>query len=334
MQLTRRQFLHRGALAAAAPLAAFPAAVGMLRNPLAAAPNPGPMVPLRNVEDESCTLSFSTYAMRGIPLPKALSQIVDIGFDGVEIAIMPGHGAEPGQLSAARRNELRCQMDLIGLPLTALMEHLPPSEDKAGHRRDLDRLAAAMELAHDLAWRRKPPLVQTVLGGGKWEDCRSFYRDRLGDWVTVAKRHRVVLAIKPHRSGAMSRPEEAIWLIEQLDRPHYLRMVYDYSHYAYRDMPLEETVRTALPFTAHVAVKDAVQQDDRVVFKLPGEQNTHYPTLFSTLYMGGYRGDICCEVSSMISRQRDYDPVAAAKLCYQNMAAALKTAHVRRRPRS
>ena len=42
-------------------------------------------------------------------------------------------------------------------------------------------------------------------------------------------------------------------------------MVYDYSHYAYRDMPLEETVRTALPYTAHVVVKDAVREGDRVV---------------------------------------------------------------------
>jgi sugar phosphate isomerase/epimerase len=108
-------------------------------------------------------------------------------------------------------------------------------------------------------------------------------------------------------------------------------MVYDYSHYAFRDMPLDETVRTALPYTADVAVKDAVQQDGRVVFVLPGEGGTFdIPGLLRLFYEGGYRGDFCCEVSGMVSGRPDYDPVAAAKTCYENMARAFRRADVPR----
>jgi inosose dehydratase len=186
------------------------------------------------------------------------------------------------------------------------------------------------ELAHDLAPDR-PPLVQTVLGGGRWDEKKNLFRDRLAGWLTVAKESKVVLAIKPHRGGAMSRPEEAIWLIQQLKEPVCLRLVYDYSHYAFRDMPLEETVRTALPYTAHIAVKDAIQKGERVEFLLPGESGAFdYVRLLQLFHDGGYRGDICCEVSSMVSSKPGYDPMAAAKTCYKNMARAFEKARVPR----
>ena len=125
----------------------------------------------------------------------------------------------------------------------------------------------------------------------------------------------------------MSRPEEAIWLINQLNRPSWLRMVYDYSHYAFRDMPLEDTVRTALPFTAHIAVKDAVQRAGKVEFLPPGASHTfNYARLLRLFYDGGYRGDICCEISSMVSKKPGYDPISTARSCYRDMSLAFSEA--------
>jgi inosose dehydratase len=279
---------------------------------------------------KTCTLSIGTYSMKGIPLEKAIGSISALGYDGIEIAVMQGFGAEPAQLGPDRRKDVRRLLADQRLRLTALMEHLVPATDDKQHKSDLDRLRRTVELAHSLAPDR-PPLVQTVLGGGKWEEKKDLFRDRLDGWLAVARDARVVLAIKPHRGGAMSRPEEAIWLIRQLKEPPWLRMVYDYSHYAFRDMPLDETVRTALPFTAHVAVKDAVQKDGRVEFLLPGESSTFdYAKLLRLLYEGGYHADICCEVSSMVSSKPGYDPALAAKTCYQNMARAFKEARVPR----
>ena len=96
-------------------------------------------------------------------------------------------------------------------------------------------------------------------------------------------------------------------------------------------MPVAETVREALPYTAHLVVKDAVEQQDRVVFLLPGESGQFdYARLLRLFYDGGYRGDVCCEVSSMVSGKADYDPVAAAKTCYRNMAQAFRESGVPR----
>jgi inosose dehydratase len=277
-----------------------------------------------------CTLGIGTYAMKGMPLEKAIRTVADIGFDSIEIAVLPGYDGEPARLPAARRREVRKLLADNGLRLTALMENLPPAADDRRHKADLERLRRAMELGRDLA-PDDPPLVQTVLGGGTWEAKRQLFRDRLADWLAVARGVGVAVAIKPHRGGALSRPAEAVWLIHALGDDPLLRLVFDYSHYAFRNMPLEETLRAALPWTGHVAVKDAVQRDGRVAFVLPGESGTFdYTGLLRLLRQGGYRGDVCCEVSSMVSSRPGYDPVAAARTCYRNMARAFEVAGVAR----
>jgi inosose dehydratase len=278
-----------------------------------------------------CTLSIGTYSTRGVPLEKAIALVAETGYDGIEIAVQPGYDGEPAKMPPARRREVRKRLADTRLRLTGLMEQLYPTADAAQHKAGLDRLRRVTELAHDLA-PDEPPLVQTVLGGGTWNEKKDLFRNRLGDWLPIFKEAKIVLAIKPHRAGAMSRPDEAIALIRQLgDSPH-LRLVYDYSHYAFRDLPLDATVRTALPYTADVALKDAVRQGDKVVFAMPGVSGTFdYAQLLRLFFEGGYRGAFCCEVSAQVFNQPGYDPVAAVKTCYQTMARAFEQARVPRR---
>lgn len=280
--------------------------------------------------EAGCTLSIGTYSLKGLGLDDAINSVAAIGYDGVEIAVFPGHDAEPAKLAPTARRDLRRRLD-GRLALTALMENLSPATDAKRHQADLDRLRRVVDLSNDLAPAR-PPLVQTVLGGGTWDEKRALFRDRLGDWAGVFREGRVVLAIKPHRGGALSRPAEALWLIDQLGDTPWLRMVYDYSHYAHRDMTVEGTVRQALPVTAHVVVKDAVAVGDKIEFRLPGESGTFdYAALLRLWHAGGYRGDVCCEVSGQVSGKPGFDPVAAARACYRNMARAFVEAGVPRR---
>jgi inosose dehydratase len=125
-----------------------------------------------------------------------------------------------------------------------------------------------------------------------------------------------------------------VWLIQQLGDTPWVRMVYDYSHYAFRDMPVAGTVETALPYTAHIAIKDTIQTDQGFQFVLPGASKSFdHADLFKRFYAGGYRADICCEVSGMVSNQAGYDPIAAAKTCYANIAPQFEQAGVPRRSR-
>ena len=276
------------------------------------------------------TLGFGTYGTRGMKTEAAIKLLADTGFDSVELTATEGWDAEPGKMSPTRRQAIRQQVDQSGLVLASLMENLRPSGDRATQEKNVRRLREAAELAHDLS-PQEPPVIQTVLGGKDWKESNQLFLDRLGQWSEVARSTKTIIAIKPHRGGAMSRPREAAWLIERLGKDSSIRMCYDYSHYAFRQLDLRETIRTALPHLAHVAVKDAMQQGGKVTFVLPGAAGTiDYELLLKTLVAGGYRGDICCEVSSAVWRQPGYDPQEAVKTCYRNMAAIFKKAGIRR----
>jgi sugar phosphate isomerase/epimerase len=312
--MTRRRWIGTAAVALSAP--------GWFALQRACA---GPLAPA------GCTLSIGTYSFKGVPLEKAIGLVAEIGYDAIEIATQPGFDGHPDTMPAERRQAVRRLLKQSGLKLTSLMEHLYPAAQDRQHAEDLRRLRRVAELGHDLA-PDAPPLVQTVLGGGEWEQRKALFRDRLGDWAALGRDMQTVIAVKPHRGNALSRPDEAVWLIRQLDDTPWLRMVYDYSHYAFRDMSMESTIATALPYTAHLVVKDVVEKDGRAVFLLPGESGTvDYATLLRLFHQGGYRGDVCCEVSSMISAKSGYDPAAAAKTCYHNLARAFADSAVPRR---
>lgn len=277
------------------------------------------------------TLGFGTYGTRGMKTEAAIKLLAEIGYDAVELTATEGWDAEPGKMPKVRRAAIRRQIDQSGLVLASLMENLRPSGEKAAQEKNIRRLREAAELAHDLS-PQQPPIIQTVLGGKNWQQSKQLFLDRLGKWSEVARSTKTIIAIKPHRGGGMSQPREAVWLIEQLGKNSSIQMCYDYSHYAFRQLDLKETIRTALPYLAHVAVKDAVQRDGKVTFVLPGEASTiDYVTLLKTLAAGGYTGDICCEVSSAVWRQPQYDATVAARTCYRNMAAVFKKAGLSRR---
>ena len=97
-------------------------------------------------------------------------------------------------------------------------------------------------------------------------------------------------------------------------------------------MALAETIKTALPYTAHLAIKDTVKTDKGFKFVLPGDSgNFDFVELFKRFYAGGYRGDICCEVSGQVWNRPGYDPIVAAQKCYTNIAPLFDKARVPRR---
>jgi sugar phosphate isomerase/epimerase len=266
------------------------------------------------------TLGFSTYGMPGWTTEKALDALAAIGFDSVEWCLLPAYDSAPEKLTPARRRALRRQLDDLGLGLPACMESLSPSADNKADAQARDRLKRAAELACELR-PTGPPLIETVLGGGEWEKVRGLYRDRLGGWLDALGSVR--LAIKPHRFGAMSLPAHARWLIDQVGSER-LKMVYDQSHYEYRDQKTDDLIRTAGTHIAFVAVKDVALAGGKVRFELPGSTGTpDHRAVLRALVASGYRGDVNCEVSGMVFNRRDYDAQAAATRCHQAMRKLL-----------
>lgn len=313
---TRREFC--GALAAALPCVSLPCA-SLAR--AAAPPDEDP---------RGVALCIGNYGLGSYSTEDAVRLIAKLGFDGIEFSLMPDWDSAPEKLSADRRRMLRSLLAESRLALTSLMEDLPPSADESEHKAALTRLTQAAELGRDLSPAR-PPVIQTVLGGGTWDEKKHLFRDRLGDWLEIAETYELRIAVKPHRSGAMSQPSEAAWLLDQLGRPDRLGMVYDYSHYAFRDLSIEDTVHAAAPYTVLIAVKDAVLKDGNVEFALPGSAGTiDHAAILAAFYAAGYRGGVCCEVSSQVFRREGYDPLVATRACYEALDQAFETANVPR----
>lgn len=285
----------------------------------------------RRDPDAKMTLGIGNYGMQALKVEEAISLIAETGFDSLELSVMPDWDSAPSKFPEARRRTVRKQLDDTGLRLTSLMEDLHPSSDDAVHRQGIERLKLAIELGHALSPER-PPLIQTVLGGGKWLEKRDLFVKRLADWKELAETTKTVISVKPHRSGAMSLPEDALWLLKELGNSDWLGMVYDYSHYADRQLPLEESIAAAAPATALIAVKDIQHNGKEYEFVLPGEAGTvNYTRLLKRFIAAGYTGDVCCEVSSQVFRKPGYDPVEAARKCYRNMAKAFTQAGMPRK---
>jgi sugar phosphate isomerase/epimerase len=288
------------------------------------------MLPQVQAAAGGMTLGFSTYGMHDLKTEAAIRQLKQIGYDAVELTIWPDWDANPAALSADRRRSIRKVLEDTGIVLSSFMGKFKISNRNADHRSVMDRIRLAGQLGRDLS-PGHAPLIQSTLGGKKWEDMKDLYLRQLEDWAKVAEAERTVVAIKPHRGGALSRPSEAAWLIKKLGNPQWLRMCYDYSHYDFRDMTLEDTIAEALPYTSHIAIKEAVKKDGKLMFVNPGRGGrTDFAKLIGLFHAGGYRGDVCCEVSSQVWRQKGYDPIASARQCYKFIAPEFKKAGVSR----
>ena len=281
-------------------------------------------------EGKGIALGFGLYGMKDLPTEKAIQMIADIGYDAVQLCLIPGWGCEPSKLTAKRRREIRRALDTSGLELNCLLEHIPLVGDDKEQEKARKRLRQAAELAHDLVPNR-PPMIETVMGGKRWQDEKARFRDNLGRWAELAKSTRTVIAIKPHRNSACSRPEEAAWLAQQINSP-WIRLVYDYSHFDNRDIPLEKSLATMMPYLAQIAVKDTEIRNGKIQFALPGTTGRiDFVTLLRQAYASGYRGEVNCEVSSHVHRAPGYDSWDAAKICYTNMERVLREAGIPRR---
>jgi len=267
-------------------------------------------------------LGFSLYGMKSVPLADAIQACAAIGYDGVELALMPGYAAEPKILSPADRKTLQKRLADSGLKLHGLMENLVGAAADADHAKNLDRLKAAAELGHALSPEAPPP-IETILGNkpAEWDAIRDRLTKRLEDWAKVAAAAKTVIAVKPHVGNALHRPDDAVRLVKAIGSP-WLKLAYDFSHFTLRGLKLGDTMDAILPHTAFIHVKDAAGTAEKFEFLLPGERGTDYADYAKRLRAANCRMPVVVEVSGMISGKPGYDPVAAAKKCHSSLKNA------------
>src|SRR5262245_7553112 len=188
-------------------------------------------------------LGFSLYGMRALTVEAALEALAKIGYDGVELPVMKDWPADSAQFDSSARRRFREQLTERRLRLTSLMENLPALGDEEQHRGNLDRLQRAAEMAREMEQNGSRPLIESILGGkpGEFETVKQQLVERLKDWAKTVEKARVPLAIKAHIGNATQRPEQLIWLLDQVDSP-WLVAAYDYSHFQLQDLDMKATM--------------------------------------------------------------------------------------------
>lgn len=272
---------------------------------------------------------FGTYGMRSLSTIDAIRVCEEIGYDGIEFALMDGWPTAPTLLSQAARDELRRRLIESQLSVPSLLESLPCLKTDKHHAANLERLKRATELAHALS-PQKPPVVQSIAGGktATWNQDKSQLVDQLADWARVGESSQTVICFKPHAGHSIHNPQRALWIHQQV-KSDWLKIVYDYSHFFLAGLSIAESLQQLLPITAYIQVKDSRGTPAKHDYLLPGDGETDYLQLFSELKQARYDGFVGVEVSSHVHRKPGYQPIPTAKLCYDRLSPILDQLEIR-----
>jgi len=278
-------------------------------------------------------LGYSTWGMPKVPVDEALAHLAGLGFDGVELTVIPGYTTELSKLDAVERSRIRQLLQKHHLILPAIAAHSSLlSNDKETHAANMARLKGAVDLAVEWAQEDIIPAIDTTPGGRpeEWDAVRDLLVERTRELVEYAQARNVTIAMEPHVGAVIDTPEKVLQLLELVDSP-YLKVNFDISHFNIQGLAIEETVAALAPHTVHTHVKDERGLVPDFEFLIPGEGNFDYVTYLKAMQAHGYDGFISVEVSVMVQRRPDYDALAAATLSYETLSRAFIEAGIPRR---
>lgn len=271
---------------------------------------------------DAANLGFSLYGMKSVPLADSLRHCAMIGYQHVEFCLNEGYPTAPQVFHGEILEQTKALLKELHLDVPCLMVLMQLTADDREHATALEQIRLAARMALQLN-PEKPPLLETVVGGrpALWEEQKTDMVRRLRDWAAAAEDAGVRIAIKAHVGSAMNSPERLLWMLEQVPSPA-LTAAYDFSHFELQGLDLEKTLLTTLPRTSFIHVKDTTGDEKKFRFLLPGEGRTDYVRYFRLLRQHKYEGPVCVEVSGQVFSQPGYDPLQAARSCWDALSAA------------
>ena len=277
-------------------------------------------------------LSYSTWGMPQVPIEVAVAHCASLGFDGLELTVIPGWSTDAATLDATERRRIRRLYDDERLELCGLAGNTPLlSSDPAEHSRNMTRFRSYLDLAAELQRPGEELTVSTTSGGqpGHWELVKETLAERFGELAAYAERAEVVVGMEPHVSTALHSPEQAVWLLDQIGSPA-LTIHFDISHFNVQGMAMEPVIAQLAPRSRHTHVKDERGIAPDHEFLIPGEGEMDYPRYLKAMRAAGYDGHIVVEISVMVQRRPAYDPLAAARQSYSVLSRAFAEAGISR----
>lgn len=280
-------------------------------------------------------LGFSTWAMPKLPIDTALEHIAATGYTGVEITVHRGWSTELACLDAAERRRIRAKVDELGLDLPAITAPGTLVGEPETVEASLAGVKGAMDLAVDWAGSAAPPIVVTIPGGRPedWEnpDRRAQLVENTGALAAYAERAGVIFAFEAHVLQIVERPEQQLWLMEQVPSPAF-KVNFDISHFDVLGIPTEESVQALVPGgkAVHTHLKDQRGRSPAHEYLIPGEGDFDYVRYLKAMQAAGYAAYIMPEISLMVQRRPSYDPLATATQSYMVLDQAFAAAGIAR----
>ena len=277
-------------------------------------------------------IGYSTWGMPTVPIDTAVSHIAKLGYDGLELTIIPRFTTELSTLDAAERKRIASLLKENNLALPAIAAHSSLLEtDPDRHAQNMWRLKGGVDLAVELAQGDELPAVNTTPGGKpeEWDTQKDFLAERVGELVDYGASRGVTIAMEPHVGAIIDTPAKVLELLKIVNSP-YLKVNFDISHFDIVGMTTEETVAALAPVSIHTHVKDQRGTAPNHEFLIPGEGPFDYVHYLKEMQAHGYDGFITAEVSFMVQGRENYDPLAAATLSYETLSRAFTEAGIDR----
>jgi sugar phosphate isomerase/epimerase len=278
-------------------------------------------------------LSYSTWGMQTVPIETAVPHCAALGFDGLELTVIPGWTTDAATLDAPVRRRIRALYDDHHLELCGLSGNVPLLDGSPAEQREvMARFRGYLDLAAELRKPGDDPLIVTTTSGGSprdWDVSAERLVDALGELAAHAQQTGAMVGIEPHVGAALHTPDQVMWVVEQVASPA-LTIHFDISHFNVQGMNMDAVVAQLAPHSLHTHVKDERGIAPDHEFLIPGEGEMDYPRYLKAMARAGYTGHIVVEISLMVQRRPGYDPLAAATTSYQILSRAFEEAGVAR----
>lgn len=277
-------------------------------------------------------LGYSTWGMPNVPIDVSVSQLATLGFDAIEITVLPRFTTALANLDSRERQRIRRLIQDHNLALSAVGAYLDlMAQDAVQFADNFAYVQGAIDLAVDWAQGDRLPVVISGFGGqpGDLATQQAQLVDRLNTLGEYAETRGVTVALEHHVGAALETPDQVVAVMEQVTSPA-IRVNFDISHFNVMGIAIEESVAKMMPYTVHTHVKDESGRYPIHQYLIPGEGEFDYVRYLKAMQAHGYTGFVSTEISMMVQRRPDYDPIATATRSYQVLSQAFADAEIDR----